>query len=130
MQGTVSIGLDFSTRSSFLIHSIGIFVCPKSLTRHYLAIAERMSAKVEGSVSNGLDQETYKDNDSQSTPPLKFEDVENAGSSPVVDAETERKLLRKLDIRIIPMICWIYLMNFMDRGAYLGSELCAPSDEC
>ena len=28
----------------------------------------------------------------------------------------KKKLLRKLDIRIIPMICWIYLMNFMDRG--------------
>jgi hypothetical protein len=33
-----------------------------------------------------------------------------------VDAETEKRLLRKLDMRIIPMICWIYLMNFMDRG--------------
>ncbi|KAH7383873.1 major facilitator superfamily domain-containing protein [Pyrenochaeta sp. MPI-SDFR-AT-0127] len=74
-----------------------------------------MSAKLDGSVPIGPDHETYKDNDSQSTPPLKLEDVENAGSSPVVDAETEKRLLRKLDIRIISMICWIYLMNFMDR---------------
>jgi hypothetical protein len=48
----------------------------------------------------------------------KIEKVENAGTSIAVDAETEKRLLRKLDIRIIPMICWIYLMNFMDRGMF------------
>lgn len=55
---------------------------------------------------------------SGSTPsvPEKIEQVENAGSSLAVDAETEKRLLKKLDRRIIPMICWIYLMNFMDRG--------------
>lgn len=53
---------------------------------------------------------------SQPSVPEKIEQVENAGSSVAVDAETEKRLLRKLDIRIIPMICWIYLMNFMDRG--------------
>lgn len=53
-----------------------------------------------------------------STPsvPEKLEQVDNAGTSLAVDAETEKRLLRKLDMRIIPMICWIYLMNFMDRG--------------
>ncbi|KAJ8116559.1 hypothetical protein OPT61_g2047 [Boeremia exigua] len=52
-----------------------------------------------------------------STPsvPEKVEQVENVGTSLAVDAETEKRLLRKLDMRIIPMICWIYLMNFMDR---------------
>lgn len=34
-----------------------------------------------------------------STPPMKIEDVENAGTSVAVDAVTEAKLLRKLDIR-------------------------------
>lgn len=29
--------------------------------------------------------------------------------------EVESRLLKKLDRRIIPMACWIYLMNFMDR---------------
>lgn len=41
--------------------------------------------------------------------------VENA-NVPVVDEETERRLMKKLDRRIIPVCCWIYLMNFMDRG--------------
>jgi hypothetical protein len=47
---------------------------------------------------------------SEPSVPEKSEQVENAGTSIAVDAETERRLLRKLDIRIIPMICWIYLM--------------------
>jgi hypothetical protein len=34
----------------------------------------------------------------------------------VVDKLTERKLMAKLDRRIVPMVMWIYLMNFMDRG--------------
>jgi hypothetical protein len=38
------------------------------------------------------------------------------GTPPVVDPAVEKRLLRKLDLRIIPCICWIYLMNFMDRG--------------
>ena len=52
------------------------------------------------------------------TPPQRLENVslENGHPLPPVDAETERRLLRKLDARIIPMLCWVYLMNFMDRG--------------
>ena len=49
---------------------------------------------------------------------IKVEDVEQNGSMVEIDAATEARLLRKLDIRIVPMICWIYLMNFMDRGLY------------
>jgi hypothetical protein len=63
------------------------------------------------------------------SPPLaseRIEDTESIAQLAVVDAATERRLLRKLDMRIIPMICWIYLMNFMDRGEYsLGLKHCA-----
>jgi len=66
-----------------------------------------------------MDQKTDKTSlDNPSTPPVKTEDVERNGASSVVDAATEARILRKLDIRIIPMICWIYLMNFMDRGEF------------
>ncbi|KAJ4312922.1 hypothetical protein N0V84_009691 [Fusarium piperis] len=41
--------------------------------------------------------------------------TEEAPDPYVVDKETERRLLRKLDIRIIPCVMWIYLMNMMDR---------------
>lgn len=67
-----------------------------------------------------MDTIDHKDKDldslSPGTPPMRTEDVEKIGTTAAVDKETEARLLRKLDIRIIPMICWIYLMNFMDRG--------------
>lgn len=40
----------------------------------------------------------------------------NERSVPYVSEQTEKRILRKLDRRIIPCVCWIYLMNFMDRG--------------
>jgi hypothetical protein len=55
------------------------------------------------------------DSDTPGTPPAKIEDVELIGASTIVDKETEKRLLRKLDLRIIPMVCWIYLNNFIDR---------------
>ena len=33
-----------------------------------------------------------------------------------VDPAAEKALLRKLDIRIVPMMMLLYLMSFMDRG--------------
>jgi hypothetical protein len=50
------------------------------------------------------------------TSPSNVERAGLGGSPQGIDAETEKRLLRKLDLRLIPMICWIYLMNFMDRG--------------
>lgn len=42
--------------------------------------------------------------------------VEYAIDQPiVVDEATEKKLMRKLDLRLIPMVMWMYLMSFMDR---------------
>jgi hypothetical protein len=57
----------------------------------------------------------------QNTPDEKWTESppsasESIAQLAVVDAATEKRLLRKLDMRVIPMICWIYLMNFMDRG--------------
>jgi hypothetical protein len=57
-----------------------------------------------------------KRSNSTSSVPQKIEQAYHAETLRTVDAETEKRLLRKLDMRIIPMICWIYLMNFMDRG--------------
>lgn len=30
----------------------------------------------------------------------------------------ERQILRKLDMRIVPMVMWVYLMNMTDRGMF------------
>jgi hypothetical protein len=75
-----------------------------------------MNDRVEGSAV-GTPEHRDRDLDSETsgTLPMKTEDVEMIGSSMAVDKETERRLLKKLDARIIPMVCWIYLMNFMDR---------------
>lgn len=42
----------------------------------------------------------------------------NERSVPYVSEQTEKRILKKLDRRIIPCVCWIYLMNFMDRGEF------------
>lgn len=56
------------------------------------------------------------ENEKGTNVPIGDLEVENPVRPRVVDIETEKKILRKLDIRIIPMVMWIYLMNFMDRG--------------
>jgi hypothetical protein len=61
------------------------------------------------SVSEHKDKDI--DSDTPGTPPARVEDVEKIGTSAVVDKETERRLLKKLDVRIIPMVCWIYLVS-------------------
>lgn len=43
-------------------------------------------------------------------------ETESAEVLPMVDKATEKKIIRKLDWHIVPMVMWIYLMNFMDRG--------------
>ncbi|OAL02095.1 MFS general substrate transporter [Phaeosphaeriaceae sp. SRC1lsM3a] len=72
-----------------------------------------------------------KDNNSSTpgTPPARVEDVEKIGTSAAVDKETEKMLLKKLDIRIIPMVCWIYLMNFMDRVNIGNAKLYGLEEE-
>lgn len=34
----------------------------------------------------------------------------------VHDEHANKRLNRRLDIRIIPLCCWVYLLNFLDRG--------------
>lgn len=57
-----------------------------------------------------------KDSDSSSGQIDTVEDAIAPGADVmVVDKATERAVLRKVDYRIVPMICWVYLMNMMDR---------------
>jgi hypothetical protein len=77
-----------------------------------------MNTKAEGLVPNAPGYNDEKGSDTSITPPTKVEDVERSAVADEIDAAAEARVLRKLDIRIVPMICWIYLMNFMDRGAW------------
>ncbi|KAB8069076.1 major facilitator superfamily domain-containing protein [Aspergillus leporis] len=46
-----------------------------------------------------------------------FDEKQSSGSSPPTDnAEMENRILRKMDIRIIPMLATLYLLAFLDRG--------------
>lgn len=45
----------------------------------------------------------------------EIESAHNAADSEVLDPVAVRRVTRKLDIRIVPMIMWVYLNNMMDR---------------
>jgi hypothetical protein len=45
-----------------------------------------------------------------SPPPKGYE-----GGSPDIDRVKERKLVRKLDLHIIPVVMLLYLLSFLDR---------------
>jgi hypothetical protein len=83
-----------------------------------------MSSRVEeakSDVPKHQEKDKHGDSDSDALeviPTGTADDVEKVEPLPGLDKETEKRLLRKLDRRIIPMVCWIYLMNFMDRGMY------------
>ncbi|KAH7245294.1 major facilitator superfamily domain-containing protein [Fusarium tricinctum] len=53
----------------------------------------------------------------------------NENSVPFVSEETEKRILTKLDRRIIPCVCWIYLMNFMDRVGIGNARLYGLEEE-
>ncbi|KAJ9604689.1 hypothetical protein H2200_010803 [Cladophialophora chaetospira] len=68
--------------------------------------------------------EKHQDGADPSPEPLKVPDI-----SERVDKKTERRLLAKLDKRIVPVIMWLYLMNFMDRVAIGNARLYGMEDD-
>ncbi|KAF2753001.1 MFS transporter [Pseudovirgaria hyperparasitica] len=44
-------------------------------------------------------------------------EVEEGGSNvnTEIDPEAEKKLLRKLDYTVLPILCWLYVLTFLDR---------------
>ena len=40
------------------------------------------------------------------------------------DGVDERKLLQKMDLRIVPWLGLLYLLNFLDRGAIGNAKAC------
>lgn len=104
----------FWTQHSRLLHSLNCSTVQVQSRRLSHNLYHRtMNNEIDYSGQSTPDKKRTGSNPSV---PEKIEQVDNAGTSLAVDAETEKRLLRKLDMRIIPMICWIYLMNFMDRG--------------
>lgn len=78
-------------------------------------------------LANGQNGPAFDNTRAPSTESGKPEDsrLENGEGLPAiepVDPKTEKKIMTKLDKRIVPMIMWVYLMNMMDRG----ESLCTP----
>lgn len=46
-----------------------------------------------------------------------------------VDRATERRIIRKIDKRIVPMVMWVYLMNMMDRVNIGNARLFGLEDD-
>lgn len=38
------------------------------------------------------------------------------GDDEVLDENRNKRLNRRLDLRLLPLCCWLYLLNFLDRG--------------
>lgn len=41
--------------------------------------------------------------------------LENASTEPFISPEEEKRLLRKMDLRIMPILVALYVMSFLDR---------------
>ncbi|KAF2111420.1 MFS transporter [Lophiotrema nucula] len=62
--------------------------------------------------------ETVEQLEHQRTGGTDFQDVElkETGYDDALDKERNKKLNRRLDMRVLPLCCWVYLLNFLDRG--------------
>merc|ERR1712072_1438829 len=85
---------------------------------------ENVSDSSDQSLSQGKDEgAVYRENVVESNETdlapahdgFQKEVLETADPHFTVSKEREQKLIRKLDIRTLPMIMWMYLMSFMDR---------------
>jgi len=47
------------------------------------------------------------------------ETLQEQGEIDVYDEKYNKKLNRQLDLRVLPLCCWVYLLNFLDRGMVL-----------
>ena len=76
-------------------------------------------------MSGSLNPSVHKEHASE----LRLEHASNdfGGESqlpppPALSKEEERKLWLKIDFRLMPILCVMYLMSFMDRGEYLDLQ--------
>lgn len=44
------------------------------------------------------------------------ETLQEHGEIDIHDQKHNKKLNRRLDLRVLPLCCWVYLLNFLDRG--------------
>ncbi|KAI9676987.1 MAG: hypothetical protein M1817_006826 [Caeruleum heppii] len=80
--------------------------------------------KIVGALSSRDKQRQKPHDDTSSTSPRRSptekatadHDAEWAGANPDFSHINEKKVLRKMDLRLIPMLALLYLLSFLDRG--------------
>lgn len=44
------------------------------------------------------------------------EALQEHGEIDIHDHKHNKKFNRRIDLRVLPLCCWVYLLNFLDRG--------------
>ncbi|KAI1865273.1 hypothetical protein JX265_008320 [Neoarthrinium moseri] len=63
-----------------------------------------------------MEKEDVKHIEGDEEAPGRIGAVPDTITSDVYDEKLNKELNRRLDIRILPLCCWLYLLNFLDRG--------------
>lgn len=108
--------------SSFLLFLVVIPSSPlfRSTTFTYLSRKKIMSPKNSYDPEDGIDK-SYVDNvevvaNADRPNPRKEAPAYVAGLSPEERQKAERALVRKIDIRLLPMLVIMYILNYLDRN--------------
>lgn len=57
------------------------------------------------------------------------EDVNNTQQEPAFDPKETKRILRKIDIRLIPVLALLYLLAFLDRSNIANARVAGMNDE-
>ena len=68
-------------------------------------------------------EETVEHLEDQPSSPAKLDEIVADPDQDVNDPVRNRKLNRRLDYRVLPLCCWVYLLNFLDRGNIGNSKV-------
>ncbi|KAJ3848506.1 major facilitator superfamily domain-containing protein [Lentinula lateritia] len=69
-----------------------------------------------GSLTSSVKNEKASDKQLETASDYEFGGESQLPRPPVLSEDNERKLWRKIDLRLMPILCVMYLMSFMDRG--------------
>ncbi|KAH7880209.1 hypothetical protein C8J55DRAFT_562100 [Lentinula edodes] len=75
-----------------------------------------------GSLTSSVKNEKASDKQLETASDYEFGGESQLPRPPVLSEDNERKLWRKIDLRLMPILCVMYLMSFMDREATAASS--------
>lgn len=53
---------------------------------------------------------------------VQEETIQSHEEIDINDEQENKRLNRRLDLRVLPLCCWVYLLNFLDRGMPLTAK--------